>query len=242
MNTVEIIQDRGIEGIGRYYSKYRGVVIKSDQEHLQKLLVVVPCIQNGIKVWAKPSQQQGGIQYGIKYLTPLPGEVVWVEFEKGNPFRAIWSYHGWADDEMPEDLANDTTMGFVTPQGNKVILNDTDGALSIFLKNSSTIEIEEGCKLHLTKDNLTITKGEDTTITLTDDEITLSKGGDTSVTISSKGISLKKGSNDLKSILGDLISEISGLTIVTPTGAGTVNPTNIANLRILNQKISQLLF
>ena len=61
MTLYEIIQQRGIEAIGRFYSTYRGIVITSnDPDSQNKVCVHLPSILRGVEVWAYPKHQQGG--------------------------------------------------------------------------------------------------------------------------------------------------------------------------------------
>lgn len=127
-----ILQKFGIEYLGRYYSSYRGVVVSNkDPDNTGKILVYVPSVQSGIKVWARSKSWIGNLKSGVKFLAPNPGEVVWVEFEKGSPLNAIWSYHGWSLKEVPEELKDNNTFGIVTPKGNKIIFSEKDNKLSI---------------------------------------------------------------------------------------------------------------
>lgn len=202
MTLVELIQERGLEAVGRFYSKYRAIVVDNkDPDDIQNLMVVIPSIHDGIRTWARPKSQQGGIKYGMKYLTPMVGEVVWVEFEKGNPLKPLWSFHGWAIDETPNELKENDTLGIVTPQGNKIFLKDDDGKLSISINKEVSIGVKDNCSLILDTDKVEIIKGENTHIVLTD-----------------KGISIEKGEFGLKKTLDRLLSAIQQLTVTTNVG------------------------
>lgn len=251
MHTTKLIQTRGVEAIGRFYSRYRGVVLNNnDPDNLQRLEVMIPNLHvGGLKVWARSASHQGGVNYGMKYFTPLPGEVVWVEFEKGNPMKAIWSYHGWAKVEVPEELKSNTVAGLISPNGNKVILNDTDGVLSIQVEKkisilteeegeSISLGIPEKCSISLTGDQIEITNGE-STITLSDDGITLKKGS--TITLSDDGI-VFEGSK-LKKTLEDLIQAVSdlpgSLVIPNPVAAGSTIPASAPTIDLQLTPIKQ---
>lgn len=82
MTLYEIIQQRGIEAIGRFYSTYRGIVITpNDPDSQNKVCVHLPSILRGVEVWAYPKHQQGGPGSGFKWLSPREGSIVYVEFE-----------------------------------------------------------------------------------------------------------------------------------------------------------------
>lgn len=256
MHTTKLIQTRGVEAIGRFYSRYRGVVLNNnDPDNLQRLEIMVPNLHvGGLKVWARSASHQGGVNYGMKYFTPLPGEVVWVEFEKGNPMKAIWSYHGWAKVEVPEELKSNTVAGLISPNGNKVILNDTDGVLSIQVEKkisilteeegeSISLGIPEKCSISLTGDQIEITKGE-STIILSDEGITLKKGS--TITLSDDGIVFENNGSTLKKTLEDLISAVSSLPsslVIADPISGPLTATSTIDLQLepIKQQLSSYL-
>ena len=125
MNIAAILQKLGMEYIGRYYSIYRGIVIDNeDPEHLGRILVHVPSVQSGLRAWARCKAFVGFNHAGVKFITPKIGDVVFVEFEKGLPLYPIWSYHGWALEETPEEFRDNNTCGFITPFGHKFYVQD----------------------------------------------------------------------------------------------------------------------
>ena len=141
MRTESLIMVRGLETMGRYYSFYRGMVIDNeDPQHMNQLQVMVPQVQGGIIIWALPFDQHGGTQTGFKYLAPEIGDTVYVMFECGDPSKPLWAYHGFALDQMPEELDSPNKMGIITPNGNIVILDETSGELNIFTEGNITIK------------------------------------------------------------------------------------------------------
>lgn len=140
MSIAEIIERHGIEYLGRFYSVYRGIVISNkDTNNMNRILVNLPSILNGVEAWALPLNQDGNNGYGFKLMTPVPGQMVYIMFENGDPLRPLWLYHGWAKDEKPTELNNDT-IGIITPLGNKIILNEKDGKLSIVTNTEINIQ------------------------------------------------------------------------------------------------------
>lgn len=135
---IDVIAERGIEALGRFYSKYRAIVIDNDDpDHMGKLVVTVPQVGINFSVWAYPANNEGSLKSGFKWLTPMKGSIVYVEFQMGDPLYPLWSYHGWAKGEVPDELKNNNTLGFVTPKGNLVILNDDTGDFKISIKDNS---------------------------------------------------------------------------------------------------------
>lgn len=158
-----IIQENGLEYLGRYYSTYRAIVINNNDElNMNRVHVYIPSVQNGIKIWALPkSTTIGGCFHGLKLTTPLVGEVVYIEFEGGDPLRPLWSYHGWATGETPDDLKDNNSIGLVTPEGNKIYIKDVDGELYIQTNSKANISILEGPSLKMTQKGFTFNFGDD---------------------------------------------------------------------------------
>ena len=48
--TAKLITDEGLEGLGRYYSVYRGIVIDNDdvEKHMNRVKVCVPEVMGGV--------------------------------------------------------------------------------------------------------------------------------------------------------------------------------------------------
>lgn len=154
MNPLEAIRIYGLEKLGRYYSKYRALVVDSqpDDKNTGNILVQIPRVQGGMKIVARAKAFAGGPGFGHKYFTPQPGEVVWVEFENGNPTKPLWDYHTWGETECPEELQDTHTCGLVTPNGNKIVI--TEG------KDKDTLEvIINDTSLKMTGDTISINGG-----------------------------------------------------------------------------------
>lgn len=157
MTPLEAIRIWGLEKLGRYYSSYRALVIDShpDDDNIGNIIVQLPGrVQGGMKIKARAKQFRGGPGFGAKYFTPQPGEVVWVEFENGNPTKPLWSYHTWAQDECPEDLKDIHTCGIVTPNGNKVLIEESEDG------DSMSVTINGGSSIRVEKDKITFNKGD----------------------------------------------------------------------------------
>lgn len=160
MDIRKLIQRYGLEYIGRFYSKYRAIVVENEDPDKQgKLYIYIPSIFNGIKAWAYPVGLYGGPNTGFKYLTPPKGATVWVTFEKGDPLYPVWEYHGWFKDQLPEELDDVNTLGFVTPNGNKVYLKDVDGVLHINLQDGMEFVVNEGTTIKIEGENTIINGG-----------------------------------------------------------------------------------
>lgn len=99
------------------------------------------------------------MKYGAKAFTPRVGEIVWVEFEMGDPMRPVWSPFGWAIGEVPEEFKDNDTIGIITPNGNKVYLKEDGDLLKVHIKQKVEIEIEDGTQIYMDKDKVEVNGG-----------------------------------------------------------------------------------
>ena len=147
INVLEQLRIYGMEKLGRYYSQYRAIVLdpKPDDLNTGNIKVHIPRVQGGITSIARSKSFIGGPGFGCKFFAPHAGEIVWVEFENGNPTSPVWSYHTWGKDECPKDLQDIHTCGIVTPNGNKFLIQETEDSnkVSILINGGTTIEIED---------------------------------------------------------------------------------------------------
>ena len=134
-STAKLITEDGLEGLGRYYSVYRGIVVDNDdqEKHMNRIKVCCPEVMNGIISWAYPKGQHGSINNGFKFLAPKVGDIVFVTFEFGDPTKPLWEYHGWALNQIPSPLDGPNKMGIITPEGNLITLDDDNGRLTIYI-------------------------------------------------------------------------------------------------------------
>ena len=151
MNTNDMMRKitfEGLEGMGRFYSIYRAMVLKNDDPRsMNRLKVFIPGIHGGLRLWALPRNQHGSNQTGFKYLAPEIGDVVYVSFEMGDPSKPLWEYHSWATGQMPDSLDAPSVCGFVTPNGISVLFDDSDGTLDLYLFGEANIYSEDVIKI-----------------------------------------------------------------------------------------------
>jgi len=81
---------------GRYYGKYRGVVLNNiDPMQMGRVQVQVPDVMGvGLSSWAMACVPFTGKQSGV-YCVPQIGAGVWVEFEQGDPDHPVWVGGFW---------------------------------------------------------------------------------------------------------------------------------------------------
>lgn len=130
MNIAKVISDQGLDGFGRYYSIYEGIVTDNeDPSGLNRLKVLCTGINSGLVVWANPRNQHGGYHSGFKSITPDIGDLVYVTFIDGNVSQALWEYHGPFKIEYNPILNDNYIAGFYTKNKNFIIFNDQTGDL-----------------------------------------------------------------------------------------------------------------
>lgn len=134
----ETIQRYGMEYLGRFYASYRAIVVSNeDPDNKCRIKVKIPSLFNdqSLPNMAVPKGMRGTVNSGNKSLLPKLGEVVWVSFINGDWRYPIWEYHGWSAGEMPEELMGEDVSGFITPCGNKIIMDDKKSNISITIVN-----------------------------------------------------------------------------------------------------------
>lgn len=138
----------GLESFGKYYSIYLAKVYENqDPDRMGRLKLIIPEVagQFPIDVWAYPSNMYAGVGYGIQ-LIPQKGDIVWVEFERGNVEKPIWR-HGYPglDEAPPADKYKPIeNLWLVTPNGTSVLIDQVNTKIEVYLpKEKSGIEIAE---------------------------------------------------------------------------------------------------
>lgn len=124
----------------RFYGKYRGSVTKVDSDTLRvkaKVPAVLGDVESG---WCRLCVPYAGSKVGIAFI-PEEGTGVWVEFEGGDVSYPIVSGCYWRDGEIPSDAAPDI-KAIVTVAGNKIILNDKAGSITISDSNGNKITLD----------------------------------------------------------------------------------------------------
>jgi Type VI secretion system/phage-baseplate injector OB domain len=120
-----------------YHGKYRGKVLSTEDPTMSgKLLCSVAALPAMLLNWATPCTPYAGVEQGF-FALPEEGADVWIEFERGDPDRPIWTGGYWEprlEPVMPElspeapELVNVLRSKFCS-----LVLNDTpaEGGLSL---------------------------------------------------------------------------------------------------------------
>lgn len=202
----------GMEKFGKYYSSYRGFVYDNvDPDNMGRVQLLIPEIAGNKPyiTWALPKgcfsgTTHDGKTYGT-HILPQNGDLVWVEFQRGNPALPIWSfgYPGKGEKPMIPSLMGDNVYWFRTPGGNIVSINDTDNTIHATLSNGIGLEIT------------------DKTINLNGDIINLSGAGQSSVL-----------GESLVQEYTETLKAIAKIQVMTPLGPSSI-PVNA--LDFINQ-------
>lgn len=239
----EAIAREGLESLGRFYGIYRGFVSEDvDPEQRGRIGVTVPGVCPRT-VWANPRNQDGALGSGFKWLNPKKGQVVWVEYMYGDPLNPVWSYHGWALRECPEELSDNSSFGFVTPLGNKLIIQEDSAKLHLQIIDPDSLE--ECISITSEKGITEVSSSKE--IKVTSDKIILN-AQDEGLPLSSKLIEkineLQQEINQLKLAFGPS-GLAAAMAVMFPTAAKLTEwsispPVNLTNQsEIENQKVLQ---
>jgi len=131
----------GLEKLGLFYSKYRGYVYdRNDPLGLGRVKIACPEVYGDMVLdhWAWPASNYSGNGYGSQVI-PKRNDLVWIEFEKGNPRKPLWSYGYFGKGEKPDELKDVDNYWFKTPSGHLIELDDTNGIINVTSTGSINI-------------------------------------------------------------------------------------------------------
>jgi hypothetical protein len=134
--------DRVVEALSqRYYGKYRGTVVATDDDTKRgRLKVTVPAVRGEEEIWAMPCAPYAGDGVGFFALPPA-GTSVWVEFEGGALNQPIWAGCFWKDGELDAADAVEGVAFWYTP-GVKLRIDNDAGSMEIETSGGSKITIK----------------------------------------------------------------------------------------------------
>jgi len=139
----------GLESFGKYYSSYRGVVAdNNDPDSICRLKLIVPEVTGNdpYDYWAPAKGVYSGKDRGMQIIPDI-GDIVWVEFEHGDPEHPIWMHGHFGVREKPivegKDFDDVNSFWFMTPKGNTIYINDTDGIINITSSDQDDILINK---------------------------------------------------------------------------------------------------
>ena len=198
----------GLEYFGLFYSVYRGKVINRDDPDSEgqidpqgRLRVQVAAVgdDENMSRLAYPIFSFAGNGFGLKNLPPVDAFVL-VMFENGRLDTPMW-FGGWyAQNQIPDELKEADSFGWVTPGGHKFLLDEQDGEEFVRLEH------QDGAKVEIDKDgNISITN-------VSGKKVNVGDGAEDADEPAALG-------NTLKGLLEELIDAINAITVPTPAGA-----------------------
>jgi uncharacterized protein involved in type VI secretion and phage assembly len=130
----------------RAYGKYRGVVVdnQGDPASAGRIKVRVPEVHGDDAVWAFPCVPYAGPQVGWLVLPPKDAGV-WVEFEGGDPSKALWVGCFWADGQLPSE-ADPPQKRLLRTEKTLLLLDDDEG--EIVIKNDRDAKVTWSDQVH----------------------------------------------------------------------------------------------
>lgn len=138
----------------RYFGKYRGTVVDTDDDTGRgRLQVAVPAVLGELKTWAMPCVPYAGDGVGF-YSLPKPGSGVWVEFEGGDPSFPIWTGCFWADNELPDE--SDAGIKIWKTEKFTVRVDDAAGELRAEARDGAVLTINAEVKSAMGKASHTV--------------------------------------------------------------------------------------
>jgi uncharacterized protein involved in type VI secretion and phage assembly len=162
---------------GKFYGKYRGVVLNNiDPMQMARIQVQVPDVLGiGLSSWAMPCVPLAGKQSGT-FMVPQIGAGVWVEFEQGDQDFPIWVGGFWGSAaEVPAlalaGLPVSPSIVLQTGSQNTLMLSDLPGPTGGILLKSTT-----GALISINEVGITISNGQGATIMLNGPAVNINQG------------------------------------------------------------------
>jgi uncharacterized protein involved in type VI secretion and phage assembly len=162
---------------GRYYGKYRGMVLNNiDPMQMGRLQVQVPDVTGVAPAsWAMPCVPVAGLLNGF-YALPMIGSGVWVEFEQGDIDHPIWVGCFWGSASEVPALARATPPAIAaitlqTPLQNGITVSDLPGPTGGIMLKSAT-----GATLIVNDTGIYIQNGKGASIVMTGPTVNVNTG------------------------------------------------------------------
>jgi len=221
----------GLEAIGLYYGVYRAEVVGNEDPSSPgspdpngRLELNIPSVDGASRRTTRiayPVFPMFGPGYGFKSIPPVGG-YVWVIYERGRPDLPLW-IGGWVGDgDFTSDIESTDVHAWVSPQGHRILLDDTDGGETITVKHkngSTSIEMDS-------EGSISITNASGKKVNIGDGAVNANEAGVLGTT--------------LKSLLEQIIDAINTITVPTPAGtSGT--PVNAPQFIAIKSQLQTML-
>lgn len=178
----DLLEDLADRVMSRFYGKYRGEVVETQDDNDQgRLKVRVAAVLGDLAVWAMPCVPYAGPSVGF-YSLPAVGAGVWVEFEGGDPTYPIWTGCYWRKGELPSEASSPNIRLWRTEKATVSLDDDND-----------KIEIANSQDASLALDAALTGKAGQGTVEVTASSVTTSAGGAGKVEVGAALVSVNSG-------------------------------------------------
>jgi hypothetical protein len=141
--TAQEIRRFGIEAAGRFYGTYMGIVEDNSEYNNRGKLSVRVIDAVGPRNIIIPAYHKGVVGKGMGlHWVPEVGDVVFVEFRKGQSVYPYWSHSFYAKGDKKDSFTKDD-IAFLFPGGTYIKNNHKDGILEIVHKSGYTYKIDD---------------------------------------------------------------------------------------------------
>lgn len=200
--AAESLGQFGPEQPGRFYGKYRGMVLDNvDPLTLARIKVSVPAVPGTTETWAMPcvpyADGKGETPVGF-HMIPPKGAHVWIEFEGGDPSYPIWTGCYWEADVFKDPKTINSKepprIKIIKTMHSDFILDDTDEGT----KGGITLQVDEKAAktkvvMKFDQKGVLIETGVCTFTMNPVEKKTELKVSDTRITMTEKAIEMKTG-------------------------------------------------
>lgn len=211
--------------VGKFYGKYRGVVVKNDADknNMGNIMVTVPSVMGDVEVTACPC-----LPYG-HFCVPAVGSSVWVEFESGDVAYPIWVGTWYPQGTVPQQAA-------ISPPDNRVIQTASGHTIELMDKSGEekiTIKHKGNSFVTLDKDGSVIIGNNSGSVLVLDaknDKALLVEQHGNVITMDEKGVVImQKAAKALVQLTDDTVHVAAPKIVLDGTsvacGAGASEPT-----------------
>lgn len=136
--------------MSKFYGKYRAIVVDNkDPEKMGRVRVRCPKIFGEYTSgWCTPCVPCAFNDGGLFYV-PSVNEVVWVEFEEGNPSKPIWVGGWWIPNRTPMQNSNkvEDKIMLITRKQHIIEIDDKNNTIIVKMKDGSMIKLGNGVEL-----------------------------------------------------------------------------------------------
>lgn len=134
----------GLEFYNRYYSVYPAIVtdVANDPDQRGRIKVKMPSLfgEQELAQWVLPvSNPMAGANTGA-FFPPYLGDTVFIIFDHGDLNFPFYIGGFWATEELSADFKTDysNVRGYQFKSGQKILVNEAEGKISIQLSNDDT--------------------------------------------------------------------------------------------------------